>query len=108
MNKSIVESSCVKGNPIPDVFEKIPIVISKYSDGKWIGWKVEISDKYENYVRTKYSHVNFEDLSFHFNHPFPTHGILGLDFQYKKDALACARYCNKLYLKGKAKIWVLK
>jgi len=79
-------------------FKKIPIIISKYNDNRVKGWRAEIAHNYENYKTAKYEDIDFEDLSFHFYHDIETH---------EKDAVECAKYVNKQYLGGKAKIWFL-
>lgn len=94
----------VSGSLFSSPFKKIPIVIMKWNDGVK-GWRAEIADNYENYKTAKYEDINFEDLSFHFRHNTPTHEDDHLVFYRRKDAVECARYINKQYLAGKAKIW---
>jgi hypothetical protein len=96
----------LKGS-LPDIFLEIPILISKYQEGNLKGWRAEISDNYEDYKPTKSNDVNFEDLTFHFKHPIDTYGD-GFMFQYKKEAVECANFCNKKYINNKAKIWFAK
>ncbi len=88
-------------------FKKIPIKISKFSDGGINGWRAEIADNYENYKTSQYDKINFEDLSFHFKHNTTTHEMDTLLFYRRNDALECAKYVNKTYLGGKAKIWFI-
>jgi hypothetical protein len=95
-------------DPIPSfVYPEIPIVISKYQDGKIVGWRAEIADDYENYESKNYEETNFEDLSFHFEHGVRQHDNDNLVFITRKDAIRAANYCNEKYLSNKAKIWVL-
>lgn len=91
----------------PSQFKKIPIVISKWDDGDIKGWRAEIADNYENYKTEWYENINFEDLSFHFRHNTETHKKDYYVFYRRKDAVECAKYINKQYLSGKAKIWFL-
>lgn len=86
---------------------KIPIIITKYNDNNIKGWRAEIADNYDNYKPDKYDNINFEDLDFHFNHEIETHDKDNLVFNRRKDAVACAKFVNKKYLSGKAKIWFL-
>jgi hypothetical protein len=92
------------------VYDNIPIVIFKYYHGdKKIGWIVEVADNYESYKPTKSDKINFEDISFHFSHPFLTFSddIFSYIFYTKKDAVSTARFCNKTYLNNKGKILYL-
>lgn len=83
---------------------KIPILITKCEDENK-GYRAEITDSYENYKPIEAEKINFEDLSFHFYHNTETHENDDLLFSRKKDAVECAKYINKIYLKGRGKIW---
>lgn len=87
-------------------YHKIPIVIMKWNDGAK-GWRAEIADNYENYKPAKYDDINFEDLTFHFQHDIETHPQDYFVFLTRKNAVKCAKYCNETYLGGKAKIWFI-
>jgi len=87
-------------------YRKIPIVIMKWNDGI-NGWRAVIADNYENYKPATYDDINFEDLGFHFRHDIETHPHDNLVFQTRKDAVACAKFCNEKYLGSKAKIWFI-
>ncbi len=100
-----INIAAVSGSLFPNPFKKIPILISKWHEENVKGWRAEIADNYENYKTAKYKDINFEDLSFHFRHNTPTHESDDLLFCRRKDAVECARYVNKQYLAGKAKIW---
>jgi len=97
----------VSGSLFSSPFKKIPIIISKWNDNEVKGWRAEIADNYENYKTAKYEDINFEDLTFHFNHNTETHEKDNLVFYRRKDAVECAKYINKQYLNGKAKLWFL-
>ena len=84
---------------------KIPILITKWNDEN-VGWRAEIADNYEDYKPVKPNEVNFEDLSFLFEHNVDTHEDDHLLFYRKKDAVACAEYINKTYLNNKCKVWL--
>jgi len=97
----------IKKSSFPSLFVKIPILISKWSDGNIKGWRAEVADNYENYKTARYADINFDDLGFHFKHNTLTHEKDELVFYRRKDAVECANYVNKQYLGGKAKIWFL-
>lgn len=88
-------------------YRKVPIIITKWNDGNK-GWRAEIADNYVNYKPMSYEEINFEDISFHFDHHTSPHPKDHLMFSTRKDAVKAAKYCNEKYLSGKAKIWFLK
>ncbi len=90
------------------LFRKIPILISKYKEEGIKGWRAEITDTYDNYKPLRYNQINFEDIGFHFSHNVSVNEIDQFVFDRKKDAYECARFINKEFLKGKAKIHLLK
>ena len=103
----ILRIGAVSGSLFSSPFKKIPIIISKWNDNGVKGWRAEIADNYENYKTAKYEDINFEDLTFRFNHNTETHEKDNLVFYRRKDAVECAKHINKQYLNGKAKLWFL-
>lgn len=97
----------VSGSLFSSPLKKIPIIILKWDENNIKGWRAEIADNYENYKIEMYEKINFEDLTFHFHHNMETHEKDNLLFYSRKDAVECAKYINKQYLAGKAKIWFL-
>lgn len=85
---------------------QLPIIIYR-DDSPSKAWRAEISDSYEYYKPAKFAEINFDDISFHFRHPIEPAQCNHLLFQYKQDAIAAAKYVNKTYLGGKAKIWFI-
>lgn len=88
-------------------FRKIPLLISKWSEGNVKGWRAEIADNYADYKMAKFSDINFEDVGFHFYHCTLTHDLDSLVFYSRKDAVEAANYVNETYLKMKGKVWYL-
>ena len=86
-------------------FNKIPILISKYTDDKNKGWRAEIPDNHEEYKPSFLKEINFEDINFHFRHDIEVHESDHLIFKAKKNAILAANYINKQYLKGRGKLW---
>lgn len=88
-------------------YRKIPMVISKYGDGEYNGWRAEIPDNYKEFKPACYDDLNFEDLGFHFGFPTERHHNHYYLFKNRKDAVEAAKYVNECYLQGKAKLWYL-
>lgn len=88
-------------------FRKIPILISKWNDGNVSGWRAELPDNWEEWKPATYDKINFEDLSFHFQHGYETHAEDQYVFYTRQCATAAAKYVIKEVLTDKAKIWYL-